>query len=83
MTLLGLLAGACTTISFLPQVVRTLRTASAADISWAWLLLFGGGVAAWLAYGLLTRDLAITLTNAVTFLLVAALCVLKAERRPR
>jgi MtN3 and saliva related transmembrane protein len=78
MTLLGLLAGACTTVSFLPQVVRTFRTESAADISWGWLALFGGGVVGWLTYGLLTDDVAIAVSNAVTLALVAALAALKA-----
>jgi MtN3 and saliva related transmembrane protein len=78
MTILGLLAGALTTASFLPQVVRTFRTESATDISWGWLLLFGTGVAGWLMYGLIKPDVAVALTNAVTLLLVAALVALKA-----
>src|SRR5207248_3593590 len=66
MTLLGLLAGACTTVSFLPQVVRTFRTGSAKDMSWGWLSLFGAGVGGWLAYGLVGRDVAIIVANATT-----------------
>lgn len=79
MTVLGLLAGACTTFSFLPQVVRTFRTASASDISWGWLVLFGSGVVGWLAYGLLTHDLAIIAANAITLVLVTTLAALKAR----
>ena len=78
MTVLGLLAGACTTASFLPQVVRTFRTGSATDISWGWLALFCTGVGGWLAYGLIKSDVAIALTNAITLALVLALVVLKA-----
>jgi MtN3 and saliva related transmembrane protein len=78
MTTLGLLAGALTTLSFLPQVIRTMRTGSARDLSWGWLVLFGTGVAGWLVYGAWTRDLAIAATNAVTITLVGALVVLKA-----
>jgi MtN3 and saliva related transmembrane protein len=78
MTVLGLIAGACTTASFLPQVVRTFRTGSATDISWGWLALFSSGVAGWLAYGLVKSDLAITVTNAITLALLIALVVLKA-----
>lgn len=78
MTLLGLLAGACTTVSFLPQVVRTFRTGSAKDISWGWLSLFGAGVGGWLAYGLVGRDVAIIVANATTLALVIALAILKA-----
>lgn len=36
-TLLGLLAGTLTTLSFAPQVVRTWRTRSTDDISFAML----------------------------------------------
>jgi MtN3 and saliva related transmembrane protein len=78
MTLLGLLAGACTTVSFLPQVMRTFRTRSASDISWGWLCLFATGVSGWLAYGLLRNDVAIIVANATTLFLVTTLAALKA-----
>lgn len=75
--MIGLLAGALTTLSFLPQVIRTFRTRSAKDLSWGWLLLFGTGLAGWLVYGSLTSDVAIIATNAVTIALVGALAALK------
>ena len=56
MTALGYLAGALTTLSFLPQVVRSARMRSAAGLSWLWLLCFGSGVAAWAVYGVLRGD---------------------------
>ena len=37
-TALGLCAGALTTISFLPQVLRAIRTGSSSDLSWTWLI---------------------------------------------
>jgi MtN3 and saliva related transmembrane protein len=77
MTILGLIAGALTTLSFLPQVIRTLRTRHAGDLSAAWLLIFGTGVAAWCVYGILRSDVAIILTNATTFTLVMALVIAK------
>jgi MtN3 and saliva related transmembrane protein len=77
MTILGLLAGALTTLSFLPQVIRTLRTRHAGDLSAAWLLIFGTGVASWCFYGILRSDVAIIITNATTFALVMALVVAK------
>ncbi len=78
MTVLGLFAGMLTTVSFLPQVVRTMRTGSARDLSWGWLLLFGAGVTGWLIYGAALGDLAITVTNAVTAALVGVLVGTKA-----
>ena len=77
MTILGLIAGTLTTLSFLPQVIRTLRTRHAGDLSAAWLVTFGVGVASWCAYGILRSDVAIIVTNATTFALVMALVVAK------
>jgi MtN3 and saliva related transmembrane protein len=77
MTTLGLVSGLFTTLSFLPQVLRTVRTGSAADLSLGWLTLFGAGVFGWCAYGVLSADLAISLTNAVTLCLVLLLTGLK------
>lgn len=66
----GLVAAALTTSSFVPQVAHTVIRRSANDISAAWLLLFGSGIALWLIYGLSLGSLPIILANAVTFLLV-------------
>jgi MtN3 and saliva related transmembrane protein len=77
MTILGLFAGTCTTLSFLPQVIRTLRTRHAGDLSAAWLLIFSVGTAAWLVYGILRSDVAVASANGVTFLLVMTLVVAK------
>lgn len=82
MTVLGLFAGTCTTLSFLPQVIRTLRTRHAADLSAAWLLIFGVGTVAWVVYGLLRSDLAVTAANAITTVLVASLVVAKFTMKP-
>jgi MtN3 and saliva related transmembrane protein len=82
MTVLGLIAGACTTLSFLPQVIRTLRTRHARDLSAAWLLIFGLGTALWLTYGLLKSDIAISLANGITFGLVLTLIVAKYTMAP-
>jgi MtN3 and saliva related transmembrane protein len=82
MTALGLFAGACTTLSFLPQVIRTLRTRHAGDLSAAWLLIFSVGTAAWLTYGILRSDVAVAAANGVTFVLVMLLVVAKFTTTP-
>jgi MtN3 and saliva related transmembrane protein len=73
MTALGLFAGVCTTLSFLPQVIRTLRTRHAHDLSAAWLLTFTVGTAMWLTYGILRSDVAVAAANGVTLVLVSTL----------
>ena len=80
MTALGYVAGALTTFSFLPQVVRSARMRSAAGLSWLWLLCFGSGVGAWLAYGIVLGDPAIIAANAATLLAVLVLVWLRATR---
>ncbi|MFB6248307.1 MAG: SemiSWEET transporter [Salinibacter sp.] len=75
-TALGLLAATLTTLSFLPQVVRTWRMKSAEDLSLGTFGMLCTGVACWLAYGLLIGDLPIILANAVTLVLAGSVLVL-------
>ncbi len=79
MSTLGFIAGTLTTMSFLPQVLRSYRARTAAHLSWGWLVFFAVGVGAWIGYGALRGDPAIVLTNAVTLGLVLALIVLRAR----
>ncbi len=65
----GLVAGICTTISFLPQVLKIWRTKSVYDISLLTYLIFTFGVANWLIYGLIIREKPIILANTVTLIL--------------
>lgn len=74
---LGIVAASFTTIAFLPQVVRILRTRDTRSISLWTYLLFCTGVALWLAYGLLRADLPIILANVVTLALAGAVLALK------
>lgn len=81
-TAIGFTAGALTTVAFLPQLQRTWRTRSAHDVSLAMLLTFTTGVLLWFVYGFLVQSWPIVVTNVVTFLLTAAILVLKLRFRP-
>jgi MtN3 and saliva related transmembrane protein len=73
----GVAAGTVTTLCWLPQVVRVLRTRDTAAISlWAYLA-FASGVGLWLVYGLLRGDLPLIVANLVTLLLSLAIIGLK------
>lgn len=74
---LGLVAGALTTVSFLPQVVKIWRAKSAKDISYAMFLTFSGGVFLWLLYGIAIGATPVIVANAVTFVLALAVVLLK------
>ena len=75
--LTGYVAGAFTTVAFLPQVVRALRTKSAGDLSFPMLLLMFLGVSIWSIYGALVGALPIIVPNAIMAALVAVLMVLR------
>ena len=74
---LGFAAGAMTTLSFVPQVVKTFRTKSANDLSTAMLLFFGTGVLLWFIHGLMMHSAPIIAANLVTLILVLMIAVLK------
>jgi MtN3 and saliva related transmembrane protein len=74
---LGLVAGTLTTLSFVPQVLKSWRRRSVADLSSTMLVAFTTGVALWLIYGVLTGDLPVVIANVVTLILAGALVVMK------
>jgi MtN3 and saliva related transmembrane protein len=82
---IGYAAAALTTLSWVPQLQRTWRTRSAADLSTGMLAAFTTGVALWLVYGLALGSSPVILANGVTLALALGLIVLKLlfDRRPR
>jgi len=74
---LGYLAGALTTIAFVPQVVHIVRTRSAHDVSWGMFAILSIGVALWLWYGIRLASLPLIAANGVTLALVLSILVLK------
>lgn len=76
-TLLGLMAGTLTTISFVPQVIKVVRSKSTHDISLLMFLLFSFGVFSWLVYGFLINDLPVVVANFITFILAVIILVYK------
>lgn len=70
-TLLGLFAATCTTIAFLPQVIKAAKTKHTKDISLGMYCIMLIGVISWFLYGLLIHNIPVIIANAVTFLLVS------------
>jgi MtN3 and saliva related transmembrane protein len=78
---IGMLAGSLTTLSFVPQVLRTYQRKSVGDFSWTYLIAFTTGLALWLWYGLLIASMPVILANGVALVLLAALVGLKVKYR--
>lgn len=76
-TILGVVAGTLTTVSFLPQVIRTWRTRHTKDISLHMFALLAIGIVLWLIYGIIRIDLPLVLANGVSLVLVFIILVFK------
>ncbi len=74
---IGTVAAICTTVSFVPQLVRVLRRKSADDISLGMFLFFSLGVFLWLIYGIRIHSLPVMEANAITLVLSVAILILK------
>jgi MtN3 and saliva related transmembrane protein len=79
--LIGAAAACCTTLSFVPQAVRIIRTRDTAAISLPMYLVFGTGILLWLVYGLLLTSWPIIVSNVVTIVLVGLIVALKLRYR--
>jgi MtN3 and saliva related transmembrane protein len=77
LTLLGLVAGGCTTFAIVPQVSKAWRSRSTKDLSLGTFLTATVGIVLWLIYGTIRADLPIILANIVSLMLVIAVLVLK------
>jgi MtN3 and saliva related transmembrane protein len=79
--LIGYIAAALTTLSFVPQAWHTFTTRDVRGISLGMYSAFTFGVALWLVYGLLLGAWPIVVANAVTLALAAGILVMKLRFR--
>jgi len=77
MTFIGLAAAVFTTIAFLPQAVKSIKTKKTRDISLPMYVIFTIGVFLWLVYGILIFDIPLILANGITFILAGIILALK------
>ncbi|MBD3426121.1 MAG: hypothetical protein GF409_02695 [Candidatus Omnitrophica bacterium] len=77
-SLIGFAAGICTTLSFVPQVVKILRTKRARDISLYMYIILTLGIFLWLVYGILIGEFPIVLANGITLCFCLMVLVSKA-----
>ena len=64
MTMLGLVAGAITSVGFIPQLIRGFRTKKLDDISYFMPIVLAVGMVLWLVYGVMLAELPIIAANA-------------------
>ena len=76
-TVLGLVAAACTTIAFLPQAIKSIRTKHTKDISLPMYSIMTFGLVMWLVYGLIIGNLPLIFANAISGFFAGIILVLK------
>ena len=64
--IIGLIAGVCTTISAIPQILQVIRSDNAEGLSMTTYTIHSAGLVMWIAYGALSRNLLIIAFNGVT-----------------
>jgi MtN3 and saliva related transmembrane protein len=72
-TVIGLVAAFCTTVSYIPQIRKIWTSGETHDISLKMFLILTTGIALWVVYGVLQGDAVIILANSVS---LAFLCTI-------
>ena len=73
----GYFAAILTTLAFLPQLIKTLKTKKAEDVSLITLIMFLTGVLSWIVYGYKISSTPILLANLITFVLNLLILIFK------
>ncbi|HBF87941.1 MAG TPA: hypothetical protein DDX39_04790 [Bacteroidales bacterium] len=80
-SIIGFIAAASTTVSFIPQAIKTIKTRQTKDISLLMYALLTFGVLMWTIYGIMVNDLPVLLANGITIIFAAIVLVLKIKHK--
>ena len=73
----GYLAAFLTTLAFLPQLIKTITTKRAEDVSLVTLIMFITGVLSWIIYGYKISSIPVLAANITTFILNFLILIFK------
>ena len=74
---MGYIAATCTTLSFVPQAMKTIRTRDTSGISLWMYVVFTVGIGFWFGYGVFLQSWPMIVSNAITFGLSSTILGLK------
>ena len=75
--ILGYSAGAITSLTFLPQVLKTWKLKSAKDVSLLMFVIAAINEVMWTVYGILLNNWVIILTNIIVLVMALTMIYLK------
>lgn len=74
---MGYVAATLTTVAFVPQALKTIRSRDTSGISLAMYVVFTIGIAFWFGYGIVLGSWPMIVSNTITFVLAAVILALK------
>jgi len=77
MEVIGIVAGLCTSASVIPQLIKTIRTKKATDVSLFMFVVLLTGNSLWVYYGADKGDVPIIATNILSIVLNVTMLFLK------
>lgn len=77
-SIMGTIAAICTTVGFIPQIIRGIKTRELRDVSPVMLTLLLVGCSLWLIYGVHLKNPIIALANGFTLSFVIVIFLLRA-----
>ncbi|MGB2426795.1 MAG: SemiSWEET transporter [Alteromonas sp.] len=79
--IIGYIAACCTSLSFLPQAVKVIKTRNTDSLSLSMYSVFSFGVLLWLIYGAILGDLPMIFANTITLLFALIILGMKVQHR--
>jgi len=80
---IGIIAGAFSCTTFLPQVIKTWRSKSTKDVSLNMFLIATLGTTLWLVYGIMINSFSIIATNIIVLVFSITMLYLIFRNRPK
>jgi MtN3 and saliva related transmembrane protein len=75
--IVGYLAAFGTTVSFLPQAIKTIQTKDTSGISLSMYAIFTAGTLFWLIYGIISPSWPVAVANAITLIFASVILTYK------
>ena len=75
--IIGLIGAALTTFSFLPQAIKAIRTKHTKDLSMPMLVMLIFGIAFWVTYGILIKNIPLITANSISLILMTTIYFIK------
>ena len=75
--ILGFTAGIFTTMAFIPQILKIMKTKKTDDFSYLWLIMTMTGVTLWFFYGLIINSQPVVIFNFLSLIFVCFIIIFK------